>query len=76
MKAYPDANGDLRMFRPMENMKRMNKSMDYLGLPTFEGREFIDCIKALVRVEKDWMPKKPNHSLYIRPAGISTEVGK
>lgn len=33
MKAYKDRNGSIRLFRPMENMKRMNTSCGRLSLP-------------------------------------------
>jgi branched-chain amino acid aminotransferase len=72
MKAYVDANGDIRLFRPDQNMKRMNRSMARLHLPTFDGDEMLACLKELVKMEKDWIPHGEGYSLYIRPTGIST----
>lgn len=72
MKAYIDDNDQIRMFRPMENMKRMNKSLDRLYMPQFDKEEWLACIKELLKVEKEWIPKGMGYSLYIRPTGIST----
>eukprot|EP00494_Astrolonche_serrata_P001813 UN01819 len=40
MKAYKDAKGQIRMFRPMKNMERLNTSCDVLCFPSFEGKNF------------------------------------
>jgi branched-chain amino acid aminotransferase len=72
MKCYVDAEGNLRLFRPDLNMVRMNRSMARLHLPTFDGDQFIECLKELLRVERDWVPAGDGYSLYIRPTGIST----
>ena len=50
----------------------MNSSMNRLKLPEFNGNEFLNCIKELLKVEKQWIPKGKGYSLYIRPTGIST----
>ncbi|XP_062512590.1 branched-chain-amino-acid aminotransferase, cytosolic-like [Corticium candelabrum] len=71
-KAYRGDDGKVRLFRPIENMKRMNNSAKRLSLPTFDGEEFVKCIKDLVRVDADWVPSEPNTSLYIRPTMIGT----
>lgn len=73
MKAYIDAQGKIRMFRPEMNMARMGKSMKRLGLPDLDEKAFLDCIKELVKVEKRWIPNKRGFSLYIRPTAISTQ---
>lgn len=74
MKAYKDAQGNIRLFRPELNMNRMNDSMARLFLPTFDSTELLDCIKELLRLDQDWIPEGDGYSLYIRPTGISTHV--
>jgi branched-chain amino acid aminotransferase len=74
MKAYIGADGEMRMFRPDMNMKRMNQSMDRLQLPTFDGVEMTKCIARLLQQDQDWCPTERGYSLYIRPTGISTEA--
>jgi branched-chain amino acid aminotransferase len=74
MKALPSIhNKKIHLFRPIENMKRMNRSFEALAFPSFDNEEHLKCIKALVNVDRDWMPWKDKHSLYIRPTGISFE---
>lgn len=53
-------------------MKRMNVSCERLFLPTFDGDEFTECIKELIKVDRDWIPQGEGYSLYIRPTAIST----
>ncbi|KAL9654248.1 hypothetical protein ABK040_010280 [Willaertia magna] len=72
LKAYK--NGDnVYFFRPELNANRLNRSSARLGLPNFNGEEFLKCLAELVKIEKDWVPDKKGYSLYIRPTVISTE---
>ncbi|XP_013408204.1 branched-chain-amino-acid aminotransferase, cytosolic [Lingula anatina] len=73
MKAFRGVDGKIRLFRPEENMKRMNNSATRCCLPNFDGLELLKCIKKLIRVEKDWVPHSTSSSLYIRPTFIGTE---
>ncbi|CAE7243073.1 bcaA [Symbiodinium sp. KB8] len=72
MKAYVDKEGNVRLFRPDMNMNRMHTSMLRLALPDFDKNEWLECIKQLIRVDKEWIPRGEGYSLYIRPTGIST----
>ncbi|KAG1794368.1 aminotransferase [Suillus plorans] len=72
MKAYRHADDTVTLFRPEMNMKRMNTSAQRLLLPTFSSDSLIECIKALIAVDRRWIPKEPGHSLYIRPTLIAT----
>ena len=54
-------------------MHRFNSSMKYLLLPECDPKEHLECIRRLVDLDRAWMPDRPNHSLYIRPAGMSWE---
>jgi branched-chain amino acid aminotransferase len=72
MKAYIDDDERIRMFRPDLNMSRMNRSMARLGLPNFENDEYLDCIKTLLKLDKDWIPRGEGYSLYLRPTAIGT----
>ncbi|KAF8203307.1 aminotransferase [Pholiota molesta] len=73
MKAYKDASGQIRIFRPDMNMKRMNTSANRIALPTFNGSALLDLIKDLIRLDQRWIPTEPGHSLYIRPTLIGTQ---
>ncbi|KAG7456219.1 hypothetical protein MATL_G00249320 [Megalops atlanticus] len=73
MKAYRGADGAVRLFRPMLNMKRMLKSAERASLPSFDGAELLECIRKLVELDQDWVPQSDSASLYIRPTFVGTE---
>jgi branched-chain amino acid aminotransferase len=69
-KAYRTVDDRIIMFRCDENFKRMNNSHKQLGIPLFDVEQMTECCRKLIEVEKDWIPNKPMHSLYIRPTSI------
>lgn len=76
MKAFRGDDDKIRLFRPMENMKRMLSTAERACLPSFDGRELVELIKVLISIDKDWVPKATRAqpaSLYIRPTMIGTE---
>ena len=66
MKAYRTEDG-YQMFRPNENLKRLNNSAERLCLPTIDEKDFIEALTTLITLEYDWIPNLPGTSLYIRP---------
>jgi branched-chain amino acid aminotransferase len=40
----------------------------------FDAVEFLECIKELIRIDREWVPKIDSCSLYLRPTFIGTEV--
>ena len=73
MKAYRGHNGELYLFRPMENMRRFLQSNLRLAFAPFEPEELLKCIVEYVKLEKDWIPEAKMSSLYLRPTAISSE---
>ncbi|MBP5254394.1 MAG: branched-chain amino acid aminotransferase [Lachnospiraceae bacterium] len=67
MKAYRNADGKIRMFRPIENARRMNNSAERLCLPEIPEEDFVQILDTLVELDKDWIPHSEGTSLYIRP---------
>lgn len=67
MKAYPTADGRVLLFRPRKNMERINKSNDRMSIPPIDVDFGVEAVKNLVKLDKPWIPKAPNTSLYIRP---------
>ncbi len=67
MKAYRAVDGPIRLFRPIENVKRLNQSAERICLPLLDEEGALDAIEKLVEVEKDWVPHNEGTSLYIRP---------
>ncbi len=73
LKAYRGKDGAIFLFRPTENIKRMNSSAERLCMPPIDEGIFLDALKKLVLLEKDWIPHGAGTSLYIRPTMIATE---
>lgn len=67
MKAYKDADKNVWLFRPLDNFKRLNISSKRLAIPELPENYFMDGLKALLEVDKDWIPTNEGSSLYIRP---------
>jgi branched-chain amino acid aminotransferase len=75
MKAYKDDNDDVFLFRPNQNIERINKSSKRMAIPEFPEDVFLDALHTLVDMDKDWIQKGEGNSLYLRPFAIATEVG-
>lgn len=75
MKAYKTDSDEIWLYRPEENFKRINKSAVRLAMPEISEFVFIDGLKELIRIEKDWVKKGKGNALYIRPFMIATGAG-
>jgi branched-chain amino acid aminotransferase len=73
LKAYRDDSGNIQLFRPQENFKRLNRSCRRLCIPEIDEDFALDVLKKLVAIEKDWVPGQPETSLYIRPTIIAMD---
>ncbi len=73
LKAYKTREGRVQLFRPDMNAKRTNNTNRRMCIPQIDEELYIDAIKALVAVDKDWIPQKPDTALYIRPFIIATD---
>ncbi|MGN0733471.1 MAG: branched-chain amino acid aminotransferase [Emergencia sp.] len=73
LKAYETAEGKVQLFRPDMNAKRTNNTNDRLCIPPMDEELFVEAVKAIVKVDKDWIPKGEGTALYIRPFIIATE---
>ena len=74
LKAYRTPTGEIQLFRPDKNIERMNNTNTRLCIPHLEPSDVLDALKALVSVEKEWVPFEEGTSLYIRPFIIATDV--
>ena len=75
MKAYKDENGEILLFRPLENQKRLNISAKRLAIPEFPEEFFMEGLETLLKVDKDWIPTTEGSSLYIRPFILASGNG-
>jgi len=73
LKAFKNEKGEIRIFRPMENFLRLNRSAERVCIPTFDVDVAMDGLKELINLEKDWIPTAKGTALYIRPTIIATE---
>ncbi|MBS1550174.1 MAG: branched-chain amino acid aminotransferase [Bacteroidetes bacterium] len=73
MKAYKDEAGDVFLFRAQKNFERFNKSAKRLAIPEVPEEVFIGGLKALVDMDREWVPSGIGNSLYIRPLVFATE---
>ena len=67
LKAYRKADGSVQMFRPIENIRRMNRSAERMCLPQIPEDIALEALETFVSVEQDWTPSAPGTSLYLRP---------
>ena len=73
MKAYRRPDGGVQLFRPWENVARLNRSGERLGLPQLDPDDALQAIKTVVKVDENWVPSDPGTSLYIRPFLYGTD---
>jgi branched-chain amino acid aminotransferase len=73
LKTYRTKDGDIQLFRPDMNAKRTNRTNDRICIPMIDEDFYVEAIKALVRVDKDWVPDAEGTSLYIRPFIFANE---
>jgi branched-chain amino acid aminotransferase len=67
IKAYKDKEGNAFIFRPYDNFKRFNISAQRMQMPTVSEELFVEGMRQLIELDKNWIPEKEDHSLYIRP---------
>lgn len=73
MKAYRRPDGEVQLFRPRKNAERMASTHERLCIPQIPVETFVQAVKEIVAVDKDWVPRLPDTSLYIRPCTIATD---
>lgn len=73
LKAYYTADGTIQLFRPQCNIERMNNTCDRLCVPRIDPDDALQAIRAIVEMDKDWVPHDEGTSLYIRPFIIATD---
>ncbi|MDX2156467.1 MAG: branched-chain amino acid aminotransferase [Hyphomicrobiaceae bacterium] len=74
LKAYRLDDGSMAMFRPDANARRFQQSARRLAMPELPEEMFIESIRQLVALDRDWFPTVEGGSLYIRPFMFANEV--
>ncbi len=73
LKAFYRQDGGISLFRPERYHARFNRSCQRLCIPPLDWEIFIEGLKALLNVDRGWVPKKRGYSLYIRPFVFATD---
>lgn len=74
LKAYRLADGSLAMFRPDANARRFRQSAERLAMAQLPEELFIESIRQVVGIDREWFPTVEGGSLYIRPFMFANEV--
>jgi branched-chain amino acid aminotransferase len=72
-KAFRTKSGKTLLFRPRFHAERMAKGARRLCMPSVPEEDFLTAVRALVKLDADWVPDSRGSSLYIRPTLIGTE---
>ena len=73
LKAFRTPSDDVTLFRPQQHLRRLNTSAARLCIPALDDIFTLEALKALVRLDADWVPRTAGCSLYIRPTIIATD---
>ncbi len=73
IKAYKNAYGEAFIFRPLDNFKRFNQSAERMQMPHVPEDIFMEGMRMLIEMDKNWIPQQEDHSLYIRPFMFSSD---
>ncbi len=73
MKAHRSKNDEILLFRPHDHWKRLNISAERMCMPLLPENIFMDGLRELISLDRDWVPAKEGSSLYIRPFMFSAD---
>jgi len=73
IKAYRDQDNNAFIFRPYDNFRRFNISAERMQMPQIPEEIFIEGMRQLVALDKNWIPDKEDYSLYIRPIMFASD---
>src|SRR6266536_1183416 len=75
LKAYRQPDGSIASFRPDANAERFQRSARRMGMAELPTELFLESLRALVEIDRDWVPSQDEESLYLRPFMFGSEVG-
>lgn len=74
LKAYRGDGDQIFLFRPLDNFNRMNESAVRMCMPRVAADKVLQALKALIYLDRDWIPRNQGGTLYLRPTMIATEA--
>lgn len=78
LKAFKTKEGDIQIFRPDQNAKRLNASAARLVMPEVPEEEFIHAVKEVIKANAEYVPPYgTGASFYLRPTliGVGDNIG-
>jgi branched-chain amino acid aminotransferase len=74
IKAYRRKNGEVAIFRPRDNWARFNVSARRMAMAEVPEELFMEGMRKLIEIDKEWVPDSEGSSLYIRPFMFGTDA--
>ncbi|OQP58468.1 branched-chain amino acid aminotransferase [Niastella populi] len=74
LKAFRQEDGRINIFRVHKHYERMLRSLNRMCMPGIPEEIFVEGLRRLIEVDKDWLPAQPGVSLYIRPLMFASEA--
>lgn len=72
-KASRTVDGGLALFRPRDNCARLNRSAARLAMPEVPEALFLEGVAELIRLDREWIPRREGGALYVRPVYFATD---
>jgi branched-chain amino acid aminotransferase len=73
LKAHRGPGSEALVFRPHDNLKRMNISAERMCMPSIPEELFMESLGELISLDRGWIPAAKGSSLYIRPFMFSAD---
>jgi branched-chain amino acid aminotransferase len=73
LKAFRTVDNKVTIFRPVDNLRRMQRSADRMCMPPITEELFIEGLRQLIELDAAWVPSQQQSSLYIRPFQFATD---
>lgn len=74
MKAFYMNDGNINIFRPQRHHQRLNRSLDRMCMPQVSEEMFLQSLRALIELDREWIPRAEGSSFYIRPFMFAYEA--
>lgn len=73
MRAFRTADGHALMFRPMDHLRRLNRSCERMCIPQINPEEVLEYLVEFLRLDRRWLQEWNVDSIYLRPMIIASE---
>lgn len=72
-KAYFVGDDTVNLFRPEQNIARMEQSCERMCIPKVDSGLFMEALEQLIELDYKWIPREEGTALYIRPFAMAFE---